>query len=232
MSTFFIRSSAHGVVSLLNDEEVSPYPLVGPSAHSEGAHYGPLQGVERQAGPPGLSVRRKYGCEECGKEFTTSGHLTRHCKIHSGEKAFSCPWPNCDKSTARHDNLLQHYRMHLPESQRKETNIFVRALMGELRAQRMGQSSSSDDRAMRQEYESSSDRTVSDSVTPRPEARTTSTRHASSRRSANAQASWDGVDGPSATLTYTSTSDTDSVDNIWASPNQYPRYVTSYARGE
>jgi len=103
MSTFFIRSSAHGVVSLLNDEEVSPYPLVGPSAHSEGAHYGPLQGVERQAGPPGLSVRRKYGCEECGKEFTTSGHLTRHCKIHSGEKAFSCPWPNCDKSTARHD---------------------------------------------------------------------------------------------------------------------------------
>ncbi|KAF8422040.1 hypothetical protein EV426DRAFT_535782 [Tirmania nivea] len=54
---------------------------------------------------------RRYTCH-CGKSFTTSGHLARHTRIHTGEKNYVCPEVNCGARFSRQDNCMQHYRTH------------------------------------------------------------------------------------------------------------------------
>ncbi|KAI3405089.2 NRG1 [Candida oxycetoniae] len=56
--------------------------------------------------------RRKHICKVCSRSFTTSGHLARHNKIHTGERKHECPWPSCDARFARQDNCMQHYKTH------------------------------------------------------------------------------------------------------------------------
>ncbi|AGO13896.1 AaceriAGR031Wp [[Ashbya] aceris (nom. inval.)] len=60
-----------------------------------------------------VEKRRKHLCQTCGKGFTTSGHLARHNRIHTGEKNHTCHFPGCGQRFSRHDNCLQHYRTHL-----------------------------------------------------------------------------------------------------------------------
>ncbi|KAI5855774.1 hypothetical protein BZA05DRAFT_333293 [Tricharina praecox] len=54
---------------------------------------------------------RRYTCH-CGKSFTTSGHLARHTRIHTGEKNYVCPDAGCAARFSRQDNCMQHYRTH------------------------------------------------------------------------------------------------------------------------
>ena len=70
--------------------------------------------------------KRRYECPTCRKTFTTSGHVARHKRIHTGEKKFQCPEPGCAQRFSRHDNCMyepsnlthrvtiyrQHYRTH------------------------------------------------------------------------------------------------------------------------
>ncbi|KAJ3105527.1 hypothetical protein HDU97_008006 [Phlyctochytrium planicorne] len=58
--------------------------------------------------------QRRFACpfDKCNKIFSTSGHLSRHIKGHSGAKPFSCPIPGCTSKFSRHDNMMQHYRSH------------------------------------------------------------------------------------------------------------------------
>ncbi|KAJ7697186.1 hypothetical protein B0H17DRAFT_928511 [Mycena rosella] len=67
-----------------------------------------------RAGPPSSSQavipetkRRPHVCADCDKSFTTSGHLVRHVRIHTGEVNHSCPFPGCMTRCARKDNLGQ-----------------------------------------------------------------------------------------------------------------------------
>ncbi|KAG0258926.1 hypothetical protein BG011_002974 [Mortierella polycephala] len=65
--------------------------------------------------------KRKYSCTYpgCNKRFTTSGHLARHNRIHTGERNFSCLMPGCPSKFSRQDNMMQHYRTHIsPKSRR------------------------------------------------------------------------------------------------------------------
>lgn len=66
--------------------------------------------------------RRKFRCRECSMGFTTSGHLSRHYKIHTGERNFTCPLEGCTQKFSRHDNCLQHYRTHLKRSQQNNAS--------------------------------------------------------------------------------------------------------------
>ncbi|CZR60815.1 related to transcriptional repressor [Phialocephala subalpina] len=59
--------------------------------------------------------RESHGCE---KTFTTSGHASRHSKIHTAEKAVSCTWPGCQKKFTRADNMKQHLETHNKERSR------------------------------------------------------------------------------------------------------------------
>ncbi|KAI8319666.1 hypothetical protein GQ54DRAFT_249357, partial [Martensiomyces pterosporus] len=56
------------------------------------------------------------------KAFTTSGHLSRHYRIHTGEKNYHCLYPGCTSRFSRQDNMMQHYRTHLsPRSRRNRS---------------------------------------------------------------------------------------------------------------
>ena len=61
---------------------------------------------------------RRYTCH-CGKSFTTSGHLARHTRIHTGEKNYICPEVNCGARFSRQDNCMQHFRTHQTGSGRQ-----------------------------------------------------------------------------------------------------------------
>lgn len=56
---------------------------------------------------------KKYYCPfpGCGKEFSTSGHLARHHRIHTGEKNHACSL--CGMRFSRQDNCNQHLKSHL-----------------------------------------------------------------------------------------------------------------------
>ncbi|KEI42231.1 uncharacterized protein L969DRAFT_14435 [Mixia osmundae IAM 14324] len=73
--------------------------------------------------------RRKHACtfSGCTKAFTTSGHLARHSRIHTGEKRYECLLPGCGARFSRQDNMLQHYRTHLTGKARR-TSSHNRAL--------------------------------------------------------------------------------------------------------
>ncbi|KAI9466977.1 hypothetical protein BJY52DRAFT_1111108, partial [Lactarius psammicola] len=56
---------------------------------------------------PSSSNKKKHVCHVCTKAFTTSGHLSRHARIHTGERNHKCPFPGCDTRCSRQDNLQQ-----------------------------------------------------------------------------------------------------------------------------
>ncbi|RKF63888.1 putative c2h2 transcription factor [Erysiphe neolycopersici] len=63
---------------------------------------------------------KRYPCRfrdshHCQKTFTTSGHASRHSKIHTAEKGVSCSWPGCHKKFTRSDNMKQHLETHTKE---------------------------------------------------------------------------------------------------------------------
>ncbi|KAJ7613410.1 hypothetical protein FB45DRAFT_938289 [Roridomyces roridus] len=67
-------------------------------------------------GPP----RKHHICTVCQRGFSTTGHLARHSRVHTGERNHKCPFPGCETKCSRQDNLQQHYRIHLsPGSRRK-----------------------------------------------------------------------------------------------------------------
>ncbi|CDS07960.1 hypothetical protein LRAMOSA01909 [Lichtheimia ramosa] len=98
----------------------SPHPIqqqqqASPSVNNNAS---PQQQQQQKA-----NSRRKYHCTEpgCNKSFTTSGHLARHNRIHTGEKNFPCLFPGCQSRFSRQDNMMQHYRTHMsPKSRRSQ----------------------------------------------------------------------------------------------------------------
>ncbi|KAK1828243.1 hypothetical protein QBC39DRAFT_265564 [Podospora conica] len=67
--------------------------------------------------PSGDKAAKRYPCRykdshRCDKTFTTSGHASRHSKIHTAEKAVPCSFEGCTKKFTRADNMKQHLDTH------------------------------------------------------------------------------------------------------------------------
>merc|ERR1719429_935980 len=58
---------------------------------------------------------RPYACpvEECERRFSRSDELTRHIRIHTGQKPFQCRI--CMRAFSRSDHLTTHVRTHTGE---------------------------------------------------------------------------------------------------------------------
>lgn len=54
-------------------------------------------------------------CARAGRAFKAKYKLVNHIRVHTGERPFSCPFPNCGKVFARSENLKIHKRTHTGE---------------------------------------------------------------------------------------------------------------------
>lgn len=61
-------------------------------------------------------VNSKHGKSSIPFSFSTSGHLARHSRLHTGAKNHICPVPLCGKRFGRRDNMRQHYKIHLKKN--------------------------------------------------------------------------------------------------------------------
>lgn len=98
-----------------------PYVAVAPAAGAA-AKGAPVHTI------PALRSR-KYHCKVCNKQFTTSGHLARHSRIHTGERRHKCPFEGCSARFSRHDNCMQHYKTHMGKRRVKRSGLDDEGLM-------------------------------------------------------------------------------------------------------
>ncbi|CRK92170.1 CLUMA_CG005721, isoform A [Clunio marinus] len=57
-------------------------------------------------------IKKKYGCEYCGKQFLGSYALNRHIYTHTGVKPFVCSFDGCGKAFPEKYKLEMHIKAH------------------------------------------------------------------------------------------------------------------------
>ena len=99
-------------------ESPSSSPQVSPSSHS----------ISSSSTPTTTSApKKKHVCSTCERAFTTSGHLARHSRVHTGERNHKCPFPGCETRCSRQDNLQQQLVFLLVDIPVFPVSIFYRS---------------------------------------------------------------------------------------------------------
>jgi hypothetical protein len=98
-----------------------PASIVSPASSTTS-----LSSVASVALPSPDKAPKRYPCKfrvtlNCYKTFTTSGHASRHSRIHTAEKAVQCRHPGCPKKFTRADNMKQHLETHNKDKPRPST---------------------------------------------------------------------------------------------------------------
>lgn len=80
-----------------------------PYLPSDATQSSPTLPPQAQPQPPTTAPapKKKHVCPTCDRAFTTSGHLARHSRVHTGERNHKCPFPGCETRCSRQDNLQQ-----------------------------------------------------------------------------------------------------------------------------
>ena len=67
--------------------------------------------------------QKPFQCRICMRAFSRSDHLTTHVRTHTGEKPFSCDV--CDRKFARSDEKKRHAKVHLKQKMKKEAKLLA-----------------------------------------------------------------------------------------------------------
>lgn len=62
--------------------------------------------------------QKPFQCRICKRSFSRSDHLTTHIRTHTGEKPFSCD--TCGRKFARSDEKKRHAKVHLKNKSKRE----------------------------------------------------------------------------------------------------------------
>ena len=63
--------------------------------------------------------QKPFQCRICMRSFSRSDHLTTHIRTHTGEKPFECD--ECGRKFARSDEKKRHSKVHLKQKMKKES---------------------------------------------------------------------------------------------------------------
>ncbi|XP_071947726.1 uncharacterized protein [Antedon mediterranea] len=69
--------------------------------------------------------QKPFQCRICMRNFSRSDHLTTHIRTHTGEKPFSCE--TCGRKFARSDERKRHSKIHLRQKVKKESEMMKSA---------------------------------------------------------------------------------------------------------
>lgn len=69
--------------------------------------------------------QKPFQCRICMRSFSRSDHLTTHIRTHTGEKPFSCDV--CGRKFARSDEKKRHAKVHLKQRLKKESKLASQA---------------------------------------------------------------------------------------------------------
>ncbi|KAK3094498.1 hypothetical protein FSP39_002514 [Pinctada imbricata] len=67
--------------------------------------------------------QKPFQCRICMRSFSRSDHLTTHVRTHTGEKPFSCDV--CGRKFARSDEKKRHAKVHLKQKMKKEAKMLA-----------------------------------------------------------------------------------------------------------
>ena len=65
--------------------------------------------------------QKPFHCKICSRSFSRSDHLTTHVRTHTGEKPFSCDV--CGRKFARSDEKKRHAKVHLKQRIKKDSKL-------------------------------------------------------------------------------------------------------------
>lgn len=65
--------------------------------------------------------QKPFQCRICMRNFSRSDHLTTHIRTHTGEKPFACE--TCGRKFARSDERKRHSKIHLRQKVKKEAEL-------------------------------------------------------------------------------------------------------------
>lgn len=125
----FVHRPAPLDISMSTSHHSLPYTSHQDHSHSPSSLSG--HSSSSLADPNNLTAApklKRYPCRyrdshACTKSFTTSGHASRHSKIHTAEKAVKCTHPGCAKKFTRADNMKQHLETHNKNNRDRERTL-------------------------------------------------------------------------------------------------------------